>query len=102
MFKIKRKILRFKDGKITESEENILEHKYSIDSGKGIIRALGIATELGFVISFPIVGGIILGNWLDKKFSNNPKFTLLFLFLGVIIAFTNLIYLVKEISKKNN
>jgi len=100
MVKDKRKILRFENGNIADSGEiNKISDKTK-NFSKNIFQGLGIASELGFVISIPIVGGIFLGSWLDKKFSLYPKLTLSFLFLGVFLAIANLIYIVREISKK--
>lgn len=101
MAKEKRRILRFENGKIAEFEKIDNVPKKAKNYSNNIVRGLAIASELGFVISFPIVGGIFLGSWLDKKLSVYPKLTLLFLFLGVMISFANLIFLIKEISKNS-
>jgi len=46
------------------------------------LGALEIAFTLGYVIVLPLVGGTILGAYLDKKFGTGP----LLLFIGVIAA----------------
>lgn len=47
------------------------------------INALEIAFTLGYVIVIPLVGGVFLGNWLDKKLNTAP-IALLFLALVAI------------------
>ncbi len=53
-------------------------------------------TEIGFSVTVPVVGGVLLGVYLDKEFNTAPKLTLSFLFLGVIIGFLNIIKIVKD------
>ena len=47
------------------------------------LRLVGI----GFSLAFWIVGGAILGNWLDGKFDTTPVLTLALLVLGMLIGF---------------
>lgn len=47
------------------------------------IRIIGI----GFYISACIVGGILGGLWLDRKFSTEPILLLVGLVLGLVLAF---------------
>ena len=58
------------------------------------------ASEIGFSIALPIVLGALFGLWLDKKLSTAPNLTLLFLSVGIFMAFTNLYLVVKNFSKK--
>lgn len=53
-------------------------------------------TEIGFLVVFPILGGLFLGLYLDRRLNTSPKLTLVFLFLGVIIGFVNIFKIVKE------
>lgn len=46
--------------------------------------ALDIAWELGYIVVIPIVALGFAGAYADKKFGTSP----LFLFIGIIIAFT--------------
>ena len=64
------------------------------------LRGLGLVSELGFIISFPLVGGVFLGIWLDRRYGSSPKMTLSLIFLGLIIAFANLFVITSEFSKK--
>lgn len=57
---------------------------------------LQLGTEIGFSIVIPIAGGVILGVFLDTKLNLAPKLTLSFLFLGVVVAFMNMIRILRE------
>ncbi len=47
------------------------------------LRALGLATQLGFAVAGPLVLGIVVGIWLDQRLSTSPLFLLLGLILGM-------------------
>jgi F0F1-type ATP synthase assembly protein I len=53
-------------------------------------RLLAEATTLAWNLVFPIVGGVILGRYLDDRFSQSYTWTLSLLALGVMVAFSNL------------
>jgi len=42
---------------------------------------------IGWYISLTILGGILLGRWLDSKLGTEPLLLIAGLFLGLIIAF---------------
>ncbi len=48
------------------------------------------ATTLGWNLVIPIVGGVLLGRYLDDKFDKEFTWTLTLLFMGVAVAFNNL------------
>ncbi len=64
------------------------------------IPALSLASELGFSISLPIVGGAFLGQFLDNKFNSSPRITLSLVFLGVFLAILFAIIILKSIERK--
>lgn len=47
------------------------------------LRALGLATQLGFAVAGPLVLGIAGGLWLDRQLGTTPLFLLLGLVLGM-------------------
>lgn len=47
------------------------------------LRALGLATQLGFAVAGPLVLGIAGGIWLDHELGTSPLFLLLGLVLGM-------------------
>jgi len=42
---------------------------------------------IGFSLAFWMVGGALLGKWLDGKFDTTPVLTLALLMLGMLIGF---------------
>ncbi|MDO8452089.1 MAG: AtpZ/AtpI family protein [bacterium] len=58
------------------------------------------ASEIGFSIAVPISAGALLGVFLDKRFETAPIFTLIFLCIGVVIAFAELFVLVRRFGRK--
>ena len=48
----------------------------------GAMRLIGV----GFFISTSIIGGVVVGLWLDSKFNTEPLLVLVGLLLGLIVA----------------
>jgi len=48
----------------------------------GAMRLIGV----GFFISTSIIGGVVVGLWLDGKFNTEPLLVLAGLLLGLIVA----------------
>lgn len=90
----KRKKLKLDGGRLVE----IIEKKEEKKNGKVFPNYFGLAGELGFSISLPIVGGVLLGVFLDDKFNLSPKFTLSLLFLGVFLGIANMYFIIKRLK----
>jgi predicted F0F1-ATPase subunit len=56
----------------------------------GILQLAAQATTLGWNLVIPIVGGVLLGRYLDDTLGQEFTWTLSLLALGVIVAFNNL------------
>jgi F0F1-type ATP synthase assembly protein I len=78
-----------------------------------IFAALSLLTHIGLSMLICVVGGILLGVWLDSLTGLAPLFLLVFLFIGVGAAFRSLFTLTgrfhdigkepkKNAAKKNN
>ncbi len=65
-----------------------------------MLQVLSMASELGFTISLPIVGGAFVGQFLDAKFGTDPRMTLSFIFIGVVLAGAKLYGIVKQAREK--
>jgi len=52
--------------------------------------------NLGMYFLIPILTGLFIGVWLDKRFDRKGFFTILLLSIGVIASFYNLIKLYKQ------
>ncbi|MBN1876090.1 MAG: AtpZ/AtpI family protein [Anaerolineae bacterium] len=59
-------------------------------------RLLAEATTLAWNLAFPIVGGVLLGRYLDDRLGQDYTWTLSLLVLGVLVAFSNLYTLYVE------
>ena len=94
---MKRKILQFKGGILKVREEEIKRHDSSIDERRRFLLFLNKALSLAGRITIPIVGGTLLGVYLDKVFFSSPAFTLSLLVIGVILGFSALYKLTKEL-----
>lgn len=44
------------------------------------------ATTIGWEIAIPIVGGPLLGHFIDQRFATNPRWTLILLGVGLLSA----------------
>lgn len=60
---------------------------------KNILENLTLITQLGLMMLVPIVGGVLLGAWLDSKWGTSPWLLILGVILGVASAFRNLMVL---------
>lgn len=93
----KRKVLQFaKDKSLEEKEEKTPQVFEEEKARKRFLSTMSLASELGFSISLPIAGGALLGQFLDSKFQTSPRLTLSLIFLGVILGFTNIYFLIKK------
>lgn len=54
------------------------------------VSLLAQVSTLAWNLVIPIVGGVLLGSYLDNRKDNGMTWTLSLLVLGVIIAFSNL------------
>ena len=48
----------------------------------GAMRLIGV----GFFISTSIIGGVVVGLWLDSKFNTEPLLVIIGLLLGIAVA----------------
>lgn len=91
----KKIFLRFNKEKKLEPKIEEVVKKSKEDDGN-FFSSLSLALEFGFVVSFPIAGGTLLGQYLDTKFASGPRLTLSLLFLGIMIAGINIYKIVKD------
>ena len=55
--------------------------------------------NIGFYLAIPLLVGVFAGIKLDEIFNKKPLFTIVFIVLGAISTFYNLIRLTKENAK---
>lgn len=61
---------------------------------------LGYVGEIGFTIAAPIVGGVIIGSFIDYRWSSHPQATLWGIGIGGFVSFFGFIKIVQEIIKR--
>ncbi|MCJ7738858.1 MAG: AtpZ/AtpI family protein [Anaerolineae bacterium] len=57
---------------------------------RGFIHLVAQTTSLGWNMVVPIIGGVLLGRYLDDRFDKEFTWTLSLLLLGIFVAFNNL------------
>jgi len=70
-------------------------------SSLGSASLLARVTTLAWNLVIPIVGGVLLGYYLDQRAGNGLTWTLSLLVLGVLIAFSNLYNLYIEQGREH-
>lgn len=68
----------------------------SISQGVHRASLLAQVSTLAWNLVIPIVGGVLLGSYLDNRYDKGVTWTLSLLVLGVLIAFSNLYNLYLE------
>ncbi len=92
-----KKVLQFR----SQGEPEIIAKQIAEKANEvPVLSFLSQASEIGFSIALPISLGALFGLWLDKKYVSHPKYTLSFLFVGIVLSFVNLFYIVRVFSKK--
>lgn len=76
--------------KIHQEKANPQTMHSSQTTGVGGIGLLVEVTNLAWNLVFPIVGGVLLGHFIDTRNGDGFTWTLSLLALGVLIAFMNL------------
>lgn len=57
---------------------------------KNFLRNIALVSQIGFSMIAPILVGVYLGQFIDKKVGTNGIFTIIFIILGVGGSFVNL------------
>ena len=57
---------------------------------------MAYASSIGISMVIAIFGSLFLGVWLDRKLGTDPYLTLLFLLMGIVAGFRNMILLIKR------
>ena len=63
------------------------------------LRLLVSASSLGIEMGVCIIIGYYMGRYLDKFFNKNNIFTTIFILLGILAGFKNLLRVAKQASK---
>lgn len=66
---------------------------------KGILQNLALISQVGIMMLVPIIGGVLVGAFLDRLAKTSGIFLIIFVILGVGSAFRNLYVLSIQQSK---
>ncbi|HNZ83604.1 MAG TPA: AtpZ/AtpI family protein [Sedimentibacter sp.] len=61
-----------------------------------MFAALAAFSQIGFTIAVSVLGGVLLGQYLDDKFGTDPWFLLAFSILGVGVGIRALFNIAKK------
>lgn len=71
--------------------------KVSKQDRKNLVRAVGIASQIGLSMATCVLVGVLLGVFLDDRLGTSPWLVLVFTFLGCLAAFKTLFDIAKKI-----
>ncbi|KKQ95287.1 MAG: protein of unknown function with transmembrane region [candidate division CPR2 bacterium GW2011_GWC1_39_9] len=60
-----------------------------------------IFMEIGWRISLPLVGMVIVGNWLDKKLQTEPIFIFIGIFLSLFTSSYSIFRMIKKYTRED-
>jgi len=63
-------------------------------------RAIVLGSEIGFLISLPLISFLLLGIFLDKKFNTFPLFLISSVILSLIVTIFNIYHLILPFLEK--
>lgn len=66
---------------------------------KQTITLLAVASTMGISIVLATVIGLAAGYYLDKVFGTKPWLTLIFLILGIIAGFKNIVVILRRVQR---
>lgn len=64
-----------------------------------VLKSLSLISQVGFLMAIPIIGCMLLGNFLDRILNTGAIFLIVFTILGVLSAFRNLYVIAMKGSK---
>lgn len=63
------------------------------------MKEYGIYLALAFDVAASLVGGFVVGYWLDKQFKTSPWLTMIFFVVGVVAGINTGIFIVRKFKK---
>jgi len=75
---------------MNEEQANSTPEQLKEEEAESFWYLVAQATTLGWNLMVPIVGGVLLGRYLDDMFGKEFTWTLSLLLMGVAVAFNNL------------
>lgn len=72
------------------------------ENQKKFAAAMVVGTEMGLMIAVSLVGFLLAGLWLDKKFGTIPLFTIIFVVASLFSVAAELRYIILPILEKRS
>lgn len=66
------------------------------ENGPGLFKGLAMISSMGIAMVVATFIGLLIGIYLDRLFSTNPWFTIVFLILGIAAGFRNIYLMIKK------
>lgn len=60
------------------------------NNGNTIFKYVSLVSQVGLMMAVPIVGFMLLGNYLDRRLGTKFIFLIVFTLLGMVVAFRGL------------
>ena len=83
---------------------SVVDHAPAAKQAKRAYNALS-ASSVGLELGIAVIVGLLAGMWLDSHFGTSPWLMLLFLVLGLVAGFRNVIRAIARVeaaAKENN
>ena len=72
------------------------------ENQKKFAAAIVVGTEMGMMIAASLVGFLLVGLWLDKKYDTIPLFTIIFVIASMFSVAVELRYIILPILEKRS
>ena len=66
------------------------------EDNKGFLKRMVWMSSLGISMALATFVGLYIGVYLDRVFSTDPWFTIIFLIIGIVAGFRNIYTLIKK------
>ena len=73
--------------------------KMTNEERRSILRAMGLMSQIAFIVITCVAMGLFIGYWLDRWLGTSPWMIIVFSILGIGSAFKAMIDLSKKFSK---
>ena len=88
---------QFEESIRTKSQRKL---KAMRDGDRSILQGLGLFGMVGWSVIVPTLLGIALGSWIDRRFPSPYSWTLMFLFIGIVLGCWNAWYWIEKEQKR--
>lgn len=96
-----RKRRKFRDGFRQQIREKSSRKQRARREGEGgVLRWMGMFGLVGWSVTIPTLIGIAVGAWVDRRWPSSYSWTLMLLFVGLVVGCWNAWFWVREESRE--